>query len=101
MEGDNLALTIDDELGPAPWNILSLLSLRIEQLAVSAEEPVDRVRVCTVDFDLREKQELCLVLASSKLYDISLCAWFLAPELIAGERKDLESSLTILLVQLD
>ena len=101
MERDNLAFSIDDELGPAPWNILSLLSLCIEKLAVSAEEPVDRVCVRTVDFYLWEKQELCLVLASSKLYDISLRAWFLAPELVAWERKDLESSLTILLVQLD
>ena len=52
VERDNLAFSIDDELGPAPWNILSLLCLCIEQLAVSAEEPVDRVCVRTIDFYL-------------------------------------------------
>ena len=52
-----------------------------------------------VYIDLREHGELRIV-AGSKGLDIGLSARLLVPELVAGECKDLESSLAILLVEL-
>ena len=55
--------------------------------------------VRSVYIDLREHGELRIV-AGSKGLDIGLSARLLVPELVAGECKDLESSLAILLVEL-
>jgi hypothetical protein len=59
------------------------------------------VSVFAIDLDLLEHGELNVVLPLGPFLDLSLCARLLVHKLIAGECKDLESLLAILLVQLN
>ena len=69
------------------------------KLTVVAQVPPDFIRVRPVDLAFREHGERGIVALSSKLFYLCVCARLLPSELIAGEGKDLETLLSILLVE--
>ena len=98
---DHVTLFIDKELGKVPRNHLGLLILSIPSLsALRPEESVNGVSVGPVDIDLRKHRELSVVGSLREGLDFGFCARLLIPELVAGECKDLEPLIDILLVEL-
>ena len=83
---DDLALGIDEELSEVPGDDSAGL-----HWIVRSEELVDGVRAWPVHLDFSEKREGCILLVPRKLLDLSIRARLLTHELVAWERKDLES----------
>ena len=72
----------------------------IVKLAVVSEEAVNRVRVGKVHVDFRHEWEFGIEAIPDSCFDLCVAAGLLAHELVAREGEDLESPLTILLVEL-
>jgi hypothetical protein len=100
MEWYYLSVAIDEELRKAPWNLFRELSLRVIEVWVLAEIAIDLASVGAVDFGLCEKWEFCSVKLFCKSFDILVACRFLVPELVAGERKNLEALISVFLMHL-
>jgi hypothetical protein len=81
--GDRDALLVDNELSEVPLD-----SVHEEPALLLLKERPQGVGRPAVHVDLGEHVKGHVVLSSSKLLNLLLRAWFLAPELVAGETKD-------------
>ena len=66
---------------------------------IAAQVAVDFICVAAVHLTLGEHGERSIVALSCELLYLCVRAWFLSSKLIAGEGKDLETLLSILLVE--
>lgn len=99
--GNNLAMTVDNELGKVPRNFLGLFPLRVVQLGVVPQVLIDGACILPVDIYLGEERELGLVYLFNEGLDLGVAPRLMIHELVAGEGKDLQSLVSILVVQLD
>ena len=98
---DYLTFLIDEELGEVPRNDLSLALFCVIKHTFCAQEAIHRMCLRAVDIDLGKHWEVNVVLLLCPSLYLGLRTWLLVLELIAGECKDLESLLAILLVKLN
>ena len=70
------------------------------QRTIAAQVAVNLIRVAAVHLALGEHGERSIVALSCELLYLCVRAWFLPSKLIAGEGKDLETLLSILLVEI-
>ncbi len=92
-----LALLVDEELCEIPRDLSSHFLLLVVELAIFAQILVNGVCVGPVYLDLREHGEPHSVSHGSSL-DFLIGAWLLVFELVAGERQNFETLVSILLV---
>ena len=98
---DDLSVGVDKELGKVPRDQLGLFLFGIPSLrALGSEESVNGMCVLSIDVNLREHGELSVIFPLGEGLDLGLCARLLVPELVTGERKDLESLRFVLLMDL-
>ena len=95
----DLALLIDEEFCEIPGDLSSHFLLLVVEFAVFAQILVNGVCVGPVHFDLGEHGEPYSVSHGSSL-DFLIGARLLVFELVAGERQNLETLVSILLVDL-
>ena len=91
---------IRQNLREVPGNLLIAPAACVVQRAVVAQVAKDCVRVATVHVALGEHGESSVVALSRELLYLCVRAWFLPSKLVAGEGKDLETLLSILLVEI-
>src|ERR1041384_5328053 len=84
-----MTLTVDEELGEVPADILAVL-----------EEFIKRMGSWAVHLDFREKRKGDLVVGFAEFLDIRLGPRLLLPELVAGKTQQFESFPFVLLVKL-
>ena len=72
----------------------------IKQITVPAQTAVDFIGVFPVDFALCEEGESGAVTFTGELFDLRVGALFLLSKLVAGEGKDFETLVPILLIQI-
>ena len=88
---DDASLLVNQELGEVPLDGVA------EQAAFFAlQKLVYRMRVCAVDFDLREQREVDAVIGFAERLDFVVVAGLLMAELVAGEAKNLEAAVVYL-----
>ena len=95
----DLALLVDEELGEIPGNLSSHILLFVVELAISTQELVNGVCVGPVHLNLREHGEPNSQ-SHSCFLNFLVGARLLVFELVAWERQNFETFVSILLVDL-
>ena len=101
MERHDLTLWVDDEFGPAPRDHLGLVFLFVKERTISAQELIDRVSLWSIDINLWKHGELDIVFCGGPFFDRGVITRFLFPKLVGGEGKNLETLLSVLLMELN
>ena len=86
----------NDHLCEIPRNDFRLILAWIVQAAILTQIAPNLIRFGTIHVALGKHWEVCSIALASKLFDFDVRARFLPSKLVARERKDLETLLSIL-----
>ena len=100
MIRNNLSFSIYQELCEVPRDDIGLVWTFIVKRAMTAQELINGMSIRSIDLDLWHHGELNTICSRCPLFDLSIRLWFLSFKLVAGESKDFETLLPILLMDL-
>ena len=101
VEANNISIFVNQKLRKVPWNLLGHLLVRVLKLIrIPPQVLVQLVGIFAVDVNLFKERELDL-LALGKLINLLITAILLHEKLIAGKCKDLQTTVLVLLINLN
>ena len=97
----DLAISIDEELGEVPWDLLGYLLAWGAKSRSKAQKPIEWMGKFSIHVNFGEEREFRTIFTHCELFDFCFCSRLLTTELITWEGEDFETLFAELLMDLN